>query len=231
MLFNSFSFLFCFLPITAVGFFLLGRINKNFAAGWLALASLFFYGWWSIIYVPLLIGSICFNYWTGRHIGRSTGPARRRWLIGAVAADLLLLAYFKYADFFISGVNLLTQAELPVLHVILPVGISFFTFTQIAFLVDTYQGKVSEYRFTHFLLFVTYFPHLIAGPVLHHKEMMPQFDQPSTYRLSSSNIAIGLAIFALDWRKKCSSQTTLRRMPRFFSTRPRRHRCCWRGAA
>jgi alginate O-acetyltransferase complex protein AlgI len=202
MLFNSFSFLFLFLPIVAIGFFALARVGKVYAAGWLAAASLFFYAWWSVAYLPLLIGSICFNYWAGWRIGHSEGATRKRWLAMAVTLDLALLAYFKYADFFIGSINLLTAAELPALHVILPIGISFFTFTQIAFLVDTYQGKVSEYRFVHYLLFVTYFPHLIAGPVLHHKEMMPQFDQDASYRPSRANFAIGLSIFVFGLAKK-----------------------------
>lgn len=202
MLFNSFSFLLLFLPICAVGFFALARLNKEWAAAWLAGASLFFYGWWSISYVPLLLASIGFNYWAGSRIGDASGPARRRWLIMAVAVNLVLLAYFKYADFFISGVNFLGNAQLAPLNIILPIGISFFTFTQIAFLVDTYQHKVAETRFLHYLLFVTYFPHLIAGPVLHHKEMMPQFDEAATYRFSAENMAVGLAIFAIGLAKK-----------------------------
>jgi len=202
MLFNSFSFLFLFFPLVVLGFFAIARRSKPWAAGWLAAASLFFYGWWSWAYIPLLLGSILFNYWTGWRIGHSSGTARRRWLAFAVTLDLGLLAYFKYADFFIASANQVAGMDLPALHVILPIGISFFTFTQIAFLVDTYQGKVAEYRFVHYLLFVTYFPHLIAGPVLHHKEMMPQFDQDATYRPSAANFAIGLSIFALGLAKK-----------------------------
>ncbi|HEY0060998.1 MAG TPA: MBOAT family protein [Telluria sp.] len=203
MLFNSFSFLFLFLPIVALGFFGLARRSKTLAAAWLAGASLVFYGWWSVAYIPLLLASILFNYGAGWQMGRTAAPgARKRLLIVAVAADLALLAYFKYADFLIGSVNTLTGAELDALNVILPIGISFYTFTQIAFLVDTYQGKVSETRFVHYLLFVTYFPHLIAGPVLHHKEMMPQFDQDATYRPSRANLAIGLAIFAIGLAKK-----------------------------
>jgi alginate O-acetyltransferase complex protein AlgI len=202
MLFNSYAFLFLFFPITAVGFFVLARWGKTLGAGWLACASLFFYGWWSVAYIPLLLASIGFNYWAGWQIGHATGRSRKRWLIGAIIADLTLLGYFKYADFYISSVNFIAHTDIPALHIILPIGISFFTFTQIAFLVDTYQGKVQEYRFLHYLLFVTYFPHLIAGPVLHHKEMMPQFDDHATYRLSYDNIAIGLTMFTIGLAKK-----------------------------
>jgi alginate O-acetyltransferase complex protein AlgI len=202
MLFNSFSFLFLFFPVVVLGFFVVGRHSKAYAAAWLAGASLFFYGWWSVAYIPLLLGSILFNYWAGWRICHSSAPARRRYLALAVTLDLALLAYFKYADFFIASANLVAGADLPALHVILPVGISFYTFTQVAFLVDAYQGKVKEFRFIHYLLFVTYFPHLIAGPVLHHKEMMPQFEQDASYRPLASNFAVGLSIFAIGLAKK-----------------------------
>ncbi|MFZ6843199.1 MBOAT family O-acyltransferase [Undibacterium sp. RuTC16W] len=202
MLFNSFSFLLLFLPITAVVFFALAKRSHQLAAGWLALASLFFYGWWDYRYLPLLLASIAFNYWMGWRIGHTERSKAKLWLVGAIALNLVLLAYFKYADFYITSINTLAGSNFPVLHVILPIGISFFTFTQIAFLVDTYQGKVKEYRFTHYLLFVTYFPHLIAGPVLHHKEMMPQFGDAKTYRCLPENIAVGIAIFAMGLAKK-----------------------------
>jgi len=202
MLFNSFTFLFLFLPITAIGYFVIARFSHVKAAVWLAAASLVFYGGWSLAYIPLLLGSIIFNYWMGRRIGAALGASRKRWLTFAIAADLALLAYFKYADFFISGVNLVAADEFPQLNIVLPIGISFYTFTQIAYLVDTYQGKVREGRFIHYLLFITYFPHLIAGPVLHHAEMMPQFDRGSSYQFSHRNLAIGLSIFAIGLAKK-----------------------------
>lgn len=202
MLFNSFTFLFLFLPVTAVGYFLLARRSETAAAAWLAAASLFFYGWWSVNYIPLLLGSIGFNYWAGSRIGHSAGPRKFRLLACAVALNLGLLGYFKYADFFVAGVNFFGVTNMPALHIILPIGISFFTFTQIAFLVDTYQGKVKEYRFLHYVLFITYFPHLIAGPVLHHAEMMPQFDRAESYRFSNRNIAVGTSIFVIGLAKK-----------------------------
>ena len=202
MLFNSYAFLFAYLPVTVIGFFLLARKSRELAAAWLAAASLFFYAWWSLAYLPLLLASIAFNFRAGQCIAAAEGKARRRWLASAVAANLIVLAYFKYADFFLSSVNALAGTDMPMLHVLLPIGISFFTFTQIAFLVDTAQGKVREFRFTHYLLFVTYFPHLVAGPVLHHKEMMPQFATPENYRFSANNLAVGLTIFAIGLAKK-----------------------------
>ena len=202
MLFNSWIFLLGFLPVTLAGFFLLGRRSPVMGAAWLAAASLFFYGWWDLRYVPLLLASICVNY--GCSTVLASGPAKRRktLLIAAIAANLALLGYYKYAGFFVASIAELLARPLPALHVILPVGISFFTFTQIAFLVDTYRGQVRERRFVHYLLFVTYFPHLIAGPVLHHKEMMPQFADRGIFRLSQENIAAGASIFFIGLAKK-----------------------------
>jgi alginate O-acetyltransferase complex protein AlgI len=202
VLFNSLGFLLFFLPAAVAGFFWFGRFNQRLAAAWLAGASIFFYGYWDYRYLALLGGSILFNYWAGYKIGHIVQSGRKFWLTFAVTLNLLLLAYYKYADFFIVTLNGTVGTGLPLLNIALPVGISFFTFTQIAFLVDTYQGKVKEYRFIHYVLFVTYFPHLIAGPVLHHKEMMPQFANPLNYRPSASNFAVGASIFVVGLAKK-----------------------------
>jgi len=203
MLFNSYEFIFLFLPITLIGYFVLGRYGKGFGAGWLGLSSIFFYAWWDYRYVLLLGASIVGNYWFGCHIARAHGTRKGRILLGvAVTTNLLLLAYYKYADFFINTINVAAGADLPLLHIVLPIGISFFTFTQLAFLVDAYQGKAAEYRFVYYVLFVTYFPHLIAGPVLHHKEMMPQFDMDRNYRARIRNFEIGLTIFTIGLCKK-----------------------------
>lgn len=211
MLFNSHAFLFLFLPLTLLGFFALGRISMKLAAGWLAAASLFFYGWWSPAYVALLLVSILGNFFAGSAIARaqSAGNAvRSRWLLRlAIIANLLLLAYYKYANFFVGNFNTLSGAglgfaEVVLPEVVLPLGISFFTFTQIAFLVDAHQGKAREYNLMHYGLFVTYFPHLIAGPILHHGEMMPQFARPEIYRPQHDLIAAGLTLFVLGLAKK-----------------------------
>lgn len=206
MLFNSYSFIFLFLPVVLLVFFQLGRINHSYAAAWLALASLFFYGYWNPAYVGLLLASITCNYSFGTWIAKA-GTAhlsvrQKQLLIVAITANLALLAYYKYANFFINNINPALAADWNLGNIILPLGISFFTFTQIAFLVDTYQGKVKEYNFTHYALFVTYFPHLIAGPILHHKEMMPQFAKATSYRLNWQNIAVGLTIFVFGLVKK-----------------------------
>ena len=202
MLFNSYLFLFAYLPVTLAGFFILGRRSQLWAAAWLAAASLFFYGYWDYRYLPLLLGSVVFNYACAALLAASAPARRTPILVFAIAANLGLLAYYKYAGFFLASVAQLLEQPVPALHVVLPIGISFFTFTQIAFLVDTSQGKAQESRFVHYLLFVTYFPHLIAGPVLHHKEMMPQFAQRRTFRLSASHVAIGSTIFFIGLAKK-----------------------------
>ncbi|MGQ5525275.1 MBOAT family O-acyltransferase [Chitinimonas sp. PSY-7] len=205
MLFNSYVFIFVFLPIVLGGFYIIGQRSHQFASVWLAAASLFFYGWWDSRFVGLLLASIAFNYCAGYVITLWSERSKRqqKWLLGlAIAVNLALLAYFKYANFFVSNLAALTGTTLSIGEVLLPLGISFYTFTQIAFLVDTYQGKVKEYRFIHYTLFITYFPHLIAGPVLHHKEMMPQFARPTTCQLNWDNIATGLTIFLFGLGKK-----------------------------
>lgn len=203
MLFNSYSFLLVYLPVTVLGFFAFSRLGKATGATWLAVASLLFYAWWDYRYIALLLTSICSNYIAGSYIARHSSSLKgRRALTVAIAANLILLGYYKYADFFISSANSVLNTDWEILGVILPIGISFFTFTQIAFLADAYAGKVTEYRFIYYVLFVTYFPHLIAGPVLHHKEMMPQFDEDKNYMPQSANFAIGLTIFAIGLAKK-----------------------------
>ena len=206
MLFNSYPFLLLFLPVTAIVFFRLGAYSRQLAAAWLGAASLIFYGYWNPAYVGLLLVSICFNYGIGYALARAhnTDQNHRKNSILAVGiiADLLLLGYYKYANFFLDTANLILDTGWSLQDILLPLGISFYTFTQIAFLVDAWSGKAREYNFIHYLLFVTYFPHLIAGPVLHHKEMMPQFARPETYRFSWDNMTIGLTIFTIGLFKK-----------------------------
>ena len=201
MLFNSYEFLFLFLPITFIGFFTLAKIGRGVAAGWLVLASLFFYGWWNPKFTFLLLASISFNYAMGYAISRQRQRGKVLLTI-AVAANLLLLGVFKYSNFFIATANSLAGESLALTDIVLPLGISFYTFTQIAFLVDTSRGIAREYNFVHYLLFVTYFPHLIAGPVLHHKQMMPQFASPAIYKINAHDVAAGLTIFTIGLAKK-----------------------------
>jgi len=205
MLFNSHVFIFLFLPVALAGFFAAGAVNRKLAAGWLAACSLFFYGWWAPAYVGLLVASFLFNYAMGISIVRARAAGGRRatrLLAAGITVDLALLAYFKYANFFLDNLAAATGWGVELGQIVLPLGISFFTFTQIAFLVDAWQGKAEEYSLTHYALFVTYFPHLIAGPILHHREMMPQFGRAAAYRPDYDLLAAGLTIFVIGLFKK-----------------------------
>jgi D-alanyl-lipoteichoic acid acyltransferase DltB (MBOAT superfamily) len=206
VLFSSYVFIFFFLPISLGVFFYLGKISRQFAAGWLASVSLFFYGWWNPAYVGLLLASICFNYALGMWIAKARvkhSLNRSKHLLAfAITANLSLLCYYKYSNFFLSNIDAIAGTHWIFSNIILPLGISFFTFTQIAFLVDAYKGEVKEYNFIHYGLFVTYFPHLIAGPILHHKEMIPQFCKESTYRPALDDISVGLSYFVIGLCKK-----------------------------
>lgn len=206
MLFTTAVFVFLFLPIAFAGFFLIAQRTHLGAAAWLFLCSLVFYGYWMPEFVALLLASICGNYFVGRRIGFEMSGGRkgkaRRWMVAGVAGNLAVLAYFKYSGFLLANINLIANLHLDFGRVILPIGISFYTFTQIAFLADAYQKGVREYKFVHYGLFVTYFPHLIAGPVLHHAQMMPQFGDEKTYHIDWANVTGGLAIFAIGLFKK-----------------------------
>jgi len=205
MLFTSPEFALLYLPIVLAGFFLLGSRSQNAGAGWLLLASLFFYAYWMPGFVFLLLGSICWNYWIGTRIATILPSSRSRacrWMQLGIVVNLGLLAYFKYANFLVDNAGLLTGQHWHIAHITLPIGISFFTFTQIAFLADVFQKGVQEPRPVHYGLFVTYFPHLVAGPVLHHSQMMPQFREAACYRVNTGNLAAGASIFALGLIKK-----------------------------
>lgn len=208
MLFTTGTFVLVYLPLVLAGFFALGRWSPTLAAGWLFVASVVFYGYWMPEFTLLLLGSIAANFIFGQRIanarGRSGtgGGTPRLWLVLGIVFNLALLAYFKYANFFVHSLNAALGFEWHLAKIILPVGISFYSFTQIAYLVDTWAGKVNEVRPLHYGLFVTYFPHLVAGPVLHHAQMMPQFGRPEVYRFKPGHLVAGLCIFALGLFKK-----------------------------
>jgi len=205
MLFNSEIFLFVFLPIVLIGFYAIGaQGHHRVAISWLVASSLFFYGWWNPAYLGLIIGSILFNYTFGMILSRQGMVQRNKWwlLFFGVGFNLTLLGYFKYANFFVDNINVLTGANFHLEQIILPLAISFFTFQQITYLVDAYSGKTREYNFLHYILFVTFFPQLIAGPIVHHREMLPQFAKDTLYKLNHSNLAIGFAILLIGLFKK-----------------------------
>jgi alginate O-acetyltransferase complex protein AlgI len=208
MLFNSYPFLFVFLPLAFMGTFVLGAFSRSLAIFWLGAASMVFYGFWDSKFVLLLLGSIVGNYCFGRWLefaqqrGQENNPTVGRILFAAILLNLLVLGYFKYCNFFIGAFVGAFGHEFVPFNIILPLGISFFTFTQIGFLVDVSRGLTSEASLTRYLLFVTYFPHLIAGPLLHHKQVMPQFMQADAFRINTQNISVGLTIFILALAKK-----------------------------
>ena len=206
MLFHSYGYLLFFLPVVLIGYFFLARRRLTLAAkGWLALASLFFYGLWNPYFLPLLAGSVLFNYAVGGYLMDAEAHQirnRRRLLQLALTVNIGLLFYYKYMDFFINTANALMGTGWPLLQLVLPLGISFFTLTQITFLVDAYEGLVQEKNFLNYLLFVTFFPHLLMGPVLHHREMMPQFDSLRAKCWQPSHIRQGLILLVFGLGKK-----------------------------
>ena len=204
MLFNSYFFIFVFLPVTLAGFFLIGGMGRHrIAMTWLVGASLFFYGWWNPSYLGLIIFSILFNYAIGVSLSRTAQNGHSKTiLIVGVTINLLLLGYYKYTNFAISTLSDIAGTNWHIQTIILPLAISFFTFQQIAYLVDAYRSETREYNFLHYCLFVTFFPQLIAGPIVHHKEMLPQFAKNSIYKIKYQHIAIGLSIFFIGLFKK-----------------------------
>ncbi|WP_419718097.1 MBOAT family O-acyltransferase [Aliarcobacter butzleri] len=205
MLFNSYEFIFIFLPVMFVVYFYLN--SKRLILGakiWLVVGSLFFYSYWNVIYLPLILLSIFVNYGVGLSLvnHEKIRISSKTILSFGIVFNLGLLGYFKYTDFFLDNFNGIFGTNIPLPHIILPLGISFFTFTQIAFLVDAYKQEAKEYSLINYMLFVTYFPHLLAGPILHHKEMMPQFASKYNWVKNYRNIALGLFIFSIGLFKK-----------------------------
>ena len=210
MLFNSPVFIFAFLPITFFVYFWLNHKRLSEAAkAFLVVASLFFYGWWNPAYLPLILVSMVFNFTIGSYLSRNFGNANlkkqispKTLLIIGICGNVALLGYFKYADFFILNANFIFGTEFEFLKLTLPLAISFFTFQQIAYLVDSYKGETKEYDFLSYALFVSFFPQLIAGPIVHHKEMMPQFAKLKNKVKNYDNILLGLFIFSMGLFKK-----------------------------
>ena len=204
MLFNSYEFIFLFLPLTLLVFHWTGRQGHHrMAIAWLAGASLFFYGWWNPAYLGLILFSILLNYGVGVSLGDVPNSSRKKpLLILGITVNLGLLGYYKYANFFIENFNLLAGADIFLHEIVLPLAISFFTFQQITYLVDVYRGEVRDYSFLHYCLFVTFFPQLIAGPIVRYKEMLPQFALDAVYRLRAEHLAAGFTIFAIGLFKK-----------------------------
>jgi len=270
MLYNSFPFIFAFLPLCLLLYFAASWFSRGLANIVLAVMSVLFYAWWDWHNVPILAGSILFNYAVGVKLRRGAIPvgsalrtdssgfevivrgecgneyvaqasrlcssientggtpvlqevvrppppqpdarSSKALLIAGITVNLALLGYFKYVNFGIANLAALTGGKLPALaplHIVLPLGISFFTFTQIAFLVDAWRGEAGELDFWRYGLFVTFFPHLIAGPIVHHRELMPQFAQETARWWNARNVNLGIAFFALGLFKKVGLADTI----------------------
>ncbi len=201
MLFNSVEFLFLFLPVTLFVFWNLKRFGYGQSAlAFIGFSSLVFYGMWDPRYLVLLIGSIIFNFFIGAQI--SAEKPRKLWLWIGVSGNIVCLAWFKYAGFFTQNINTLLPHDVPIPDIVLPLGISFFTFVQIAYLVDAWRGMVGKHSFIEYLGFVTFFPHLIAGPILNHKTIMPQLHSLPQREYDWTKAALGLSLLALGLFKK-----------------------------
>ena len=220
MLFNSYIFNFLFFPLCLLGFYGLRKVNSTWAKVWLIGFSLWFYGYFNIRYLCIMIFSILLNFgaykmmmWVDSAVAKGNSANisgvllgkkinKKPILITGVSANLLLLFYFKYFDFFIENINVVFGTSMALRNIVLPLGISFFTFQQISFLADTYRGELKECNFVDYALFVSFFPQLIAGPIVTHDEMLPQFKEIGNKRFDEDNFCRGLFIFILGMGKK-----------------------------
>ena len=205
MLFNSFEFLFGFLPLVVVVYFMLGHISRRWALRWLVIASLFFYGWWRPLNVLIIAPSVLINFAAARILQRLSKRERQHGaqivLLAGIGFNVAFLGYFKYSNFLVSAVNDALGAHLVFAKVILPLGISFITFQKIAFLIDVHAGRIESFTLAEYCIFVLFFPQLIAGPIVHFREMMPQFRRVSC-RFDKDNVSVGLTLLALGLFKK-----------------------------
>ncbi len=212
MIFNSTEFLFLFLPITLIGYFTLNNLNsKNISKLWLVLCSLFFYGYYNKWYLFIISSSLIVNFIIGNKIHSCTykNLIGKTYLIIGITFNLLLLGYFKYYDFFIFNLNKIFITNLKVLNIMLPLGISFFTFQQLSFLIDSYKGSNIKYNFLDYCLFVTFFPQLVAGPIVLPSEMMPQFENNDNKKINYENMSKGLYLLSIGLVKKVFIADTL----------------------
>ena len=206
MLFNSYTFLFVFLPLALIGFYGLAKLRlTRVTIAWLVFVSILFYAYWNVAYVPLLLGSVVFNYHLGRRIEwyRDKKPIANGLLLAGVVGNVGVLGFYKYATFGLGVANTLFDSSWSLGNITLPLGISFFTLTQLAYLVDACRGEtIGRYNFLTYMLFVTFFPHLIAGPILYHKDIIPQFHKLRTFIYSHQNMAWGFMLFGIGLFKK-----------------------------
>lgn len=204
MLFNSYVFILVFLPLVLIGYFSFNHFKLyRLSSVFLLIMSLWFYSYFNINYLPIILSSIVVNYLFYKIFERSL-PSwfRKLILLMALALNIGLLLYFKYYDFFFENVNAIFRTDFSLKHLILPLGISFFTFQQLSFVIDSYKNESPKYDFVNYALFVTYFPQLIAGPIVTHDELVPQLLDPQKRSINVENLSKGLYMFALGMGKK-----------------------------
>ncbi len=204
MLFNSFEFIFAFLPVIFIVYFLLTKLRLILASKiWLVAGSIFFYSWWNIAYLPLLLISLFFNFVVGSALGKENLRMNKKaLLVAGIIINAAFLGYYKYSDFFITNINSAFNSNIELLNLALPLAISFFTFEQIIYLVDSYRGETKDYSLLDYSLFVTFFPKLIAGPIVYHNEIIPQFTSTMKKVINWKNISTGIFIFSIGLFKK-----------------------------
>lgn len=203
MLFNSYIFIFLFLPLSLAGYFLLNHWHRYRLANIFLIAmSLWFYGYFNPSYLWIICSSIIGNFLLSMLLQRTTGVSKKVILITGILANVFVIFYFKYFNFFLENINILFGQSFVLRNIVLPLGISFFTFQQISYLVDSYRGQTQGYQFDEYALFVSFFPQLVAGPIVLHKEIIPQFRNSSKRILCSANLSRGLYTFALGLFKK-----------------------------
>ncbi|MBF0605453.1 MAG: MBOAT family protein [Nitrospirae bacterium] len=210
MFFNSYEFIFIFLPVTFIVYqWISWRLEYRLALGWLTLASFFFYGWWNPWNLPILLCSILLNYMVGLglqrskflHVSLSSGQTKGLFIIGVIG-NLSLLAYYKYFNFFIDNINSMTGTKLSLESLALPLAISFFTFQQIGYLKDRWKGGVVEHSIDYYFFYVAFFPHLIAGPIVQHWELLPQAVEKKFHVFRFDQWAVGWTLFVMGLFKK-----------------------------
>jgi alginate O-acetyltransferase complex protein AlgI len=211
LLFNSYIFILVFLPIVFAGYYLLLNLkNKNIAKIFFVIANLYFYSYWNVKYLPIIVSSITVNFTLATILNKIQSLVLKRIILTlGILFNIALLGYYKYYDFFITNINAVFSTDISLLNLALPLAISFFTFQQIAYLVDTFREGTKEYSLLDYVFFVTFFPHLIAGPIVHHREIIDQLRDGSNYKMKSKNIASGLYIFSIGLFKKVIIADTL----------------------
>jgi len=205
MVFATYRFL-VFFAIVYSTFIILNRFKLyTVSQVWLVLSSFYFYAQGSMEFLPYFVGTVFFNYVIGTAIiqlGEERTLSKKILLFIGLAENILLLGYFKYVDFFITNINWVTKGNIPLRNIILPIGISFFTFQLIAYLVDCYRGETREYSVINYLLFITFFPQLIVGPIVHHKDIVPQFEKQKEFKIDWNNVLLGIVLFSMGCAKK-----------------------------